>query len=158
MRRTALKRKESLRDAWLRKVRASAGETARKIVKSGLKRTTLKKIARSRRKKLASYFVVKAEWLRRPENELCAICRARREAGEAILQGKATEVHHVRGRIGRLLCDTRFFIASCRGCRDWPHENPVRARELQLLAPASEFNVYPATGIETDVDSGNGKA
>lgn len=54
----------------------------------------------------------------------------------------STEVHHQRGRTGRLLADTRYFIASCRGCREWPHENQKRARLLNLLSGPNDWMVY----------------
>ena len=56
---------------------------------------------------------------------------------------RATEIHHVRGRIGRLQCDTRFFMAICRKCHDWIGDNGKKARAIGLLAPAWEFNVFP---------------
>lgn len=46
-------------------------------------------------------------------------------------------IHHVKGRRGSLLNDTRFFLASCNGeCHpQWVHQTHVaEARELGLIA------------------------
>jgi hypothetical protein len=92
----------------------------------------LKKQSRSQRNKLKIYFAVRDAFLAREENRLCEICRRRREAGENILQNEATECHHKFGR-GKMLCEERGLISSCRYCRMWPHENPAKARALGLL-------------------------
>lgn len=55
----------------------------------------------------------------------------------------STDLHHKRGRAGTLLYDKRFFMAGCRTCHDWIHDNPAKARELGLLAPPNEWNVPP---------------
>lgn len=80
------------------------------------------------------YGKAQKQWL--AANPLCAFC-LRLGLGEV----KATEVHHIRGRNGALLCDTRFFASSCRGHRLWPHENPVEARAAGLLASAVDWGV-----------------
>jgi hypothetical protein len=105
----------------------------------------LKKIARSRRRVMQKYFAISTAFLLRPENALCLICQVRREHGENILINCATEIHHWAGRIGRLLCYVPFFRASCRSCRDWPHENKEKARAWGLLAPITQWNVFPGS-------------
>lgn len=42
----------------------------------------------------------------------------------------ATDVHHMKGRIGPLLTDTKFFLAVCRSCHDWIETHPEEAKEL----------------------------
>lgn len=57
----------------------------------------------------------------------------------------ATENHHVFGRTGaRLLSDSRGFCASCRGCRERPHQNAARARDLGLVAKPQHWNSWDA--------------
>lgn len=119
--------------------------------KAGLKRTGFKKKAypwarnpkpkipmrqKSDKQKVRDreYGKVQKRWL--ILNPFCAICRYL-GFGEV----KATEVHHIRGRNGALLCDTRFFASSCRGHRMWPHDNPVEARAAGLLASAVDWGV-----------------
>ena len=42
----------------------------------------------------------------------------------------STDVHHMKGRIGPLLTDTKFFLAVCRSCHTWIEEHPKEAKEL----------------------------
>lgn len=92
----------------------------------------------------AKYKKLHADFLSRPENTWCVCCTIRREQlGENIVRNQSVEIHHVRGRIGRLLCWVPGFRAFCNACRHWPHEHPIKARELNLLAPAHLWNVFP---------------
>jgi hypothetical protein len=136
------KLKVKLRDGFLRKLKR---EGTRFLFKRGrLKRKKpMKKIARSRRREMGEYFALSTAFLLRPENENCLICTVRREHGENILINCATEIHHWAGRIKRLLCYVPFFRPSCRGCREWPHQNPATAREWGLLAPTGQWNHFP---------------
>jgi hypothetical protein len=83
----------------------------------------------------AQWRKVQKQWL-----ELEPFCRVCAMFGDEV---KATEVHHKRGRNGALLCDTRFLASTCRAHRMWPHDNPVQARAVGLLAPANEWGVVP---------------
>jgi len=106
--------------------------------KTGLKRrkplrkTPLHKVSSKQKDRLSRYYKIQREFLR--ENTVCAVCWM----VERVVR-LATEVHHARGRNGKLLFDTRYFIASCRGHRMWPHDNPKRARGLGLLAHAKDW-------------------
>ena len=42
----------------------------------------------------------------------------------------ATDVHHMQGRIGKLLTDETKFLAVCRSCHDWIEMHPIEAKEL----------------------------
>lgn len=75
---------------------------------------------------MKDYWVVQRAFLKK--HPWCEICLTR---GRKVR--KSTEVHHINGRNGKRLLDTRFFKASCRPCRMWPHENPREARALGLL-------------------------
>lgn len=41
---------------------------------------------------------------------------------------KSTEIHHISGRNGDRLNDVSFFLAVCRDCHIYIHENPKEAR------------------------------
>jgi len=41
----------------------------------------------------------------------------------------ATEIHHKKGRIGKLLTDIRYFLAVCRECHNKIELNPILAKE-----------------------------
>lgn len=46
--------------------------------------------------------------------------------------GFATEVHHMKGRIGNLLTNRRYFKSTCRSCHQWVTENSMEAIQLGL--------------------------
>jgi hypothetical protein len=50
------------------------------------------------------------------------------------------DVHHVRGKLGELLFDTRYFKAACRRCHNWIGAFPKQARVLGLLCAIGEWN------------------
>lgn len=100
--------------------------TAPLVRKALLRRgVPLREMSAKRRQRLQPYWPVREAYLR--THRWCVICpvRGRRP-------NPATEVHHIKGRSGDLLTDTRFFAASCRYCRDWPHDNPNAARAANL--------------------------
>lgn len=45
---------------------------------------------------------------------------------------QAIEVHHKKGRIGKLLNDKKFFLSVCRNCHEWIERHPKEAKELEL--------------------------
>lgn len=100
-------------------------------------KTPLKKRSRSRRREMDEYFKNAREFLK--TNDRCMICVAR-----GLTPNRATEVHHWAGRIGRLLNYLPFFIASCRPCREWPHDHRSEAEAAGVIAPPGEWNVFPA--------------
>lgn len=86
-------------------------------------------ISGTRRQTLLHYAKVKRMFMQ--EHKDCEFPECKR---------KATDVHHTRGRVGRLLCDVRFWAALCRQCHDWVGANPLKARELGLLCQPGEWN------------------
>lgn len=51
--------------------------------------------------------------------------------------------HHIRGRLGALLCDTRFWLAVCFKHHNWIHKHPDAARKRGYLANLGEWNTVP---------------
>lgn len=45
---------------------------------------------------------------------------------------EATDIHHQKGRSGKLLTDMNFFVATCRSCHLWIESHPTQAKELGL--------------------------
>lgn len=43
---------------------------------------------------------------------------------------KTTDVHHKKGRLGKLLLDQRFWLAVSRKGHKWIEENPLEAKKL----------------------------
>lgn len=63
-----------------------------------------------------------------PDNLVCAVClKERRE------RVPVDDNHHVRGKLGDLLCDTRFFMSVCRPCHSWIDANRKLAAERGYL-------------------------
>jgi hypothetical protein len=46
-----------------------------------------------------------------------------------VCKTKTTDVHHMKGKIGELLTDTKYFLAVCRSCHSVLETNPLFARE-----------------------------
>lgn len=134
--------------------------------KSRLARSRLRSVSKSLSRKLRTeYAPASKAFLADPRHAYCEIClclsldrhltKVREWTGNGTLDDwsdllkigakltPSSEVHHRNGRTASLLADSRFFIASDRRHREWPHENPRVARLLGLLAPASEWNVVP---------------
>lgn len=62
-------------------------------------------------------------------NPVCEWCRARRP----------DDLHHVRGRAGKLLRDRRFWKALCRCCHDRVQREPDAARAAGMLCAKGEW-------------------
>ena len=58
-------------------------------------------------------------------------------------QEDATQVHHVRGRAGTLLLDTRFWKPVCMSAHEWIRDCPNDARADGFLCQRGEWNVAP---------------
>jgi hypothetical protein len=54
---------------------------------------------------------------------------------------KLNEVHHVRGRLGPLLTDRRWWMAVSKAGHRWLHQNPAEARKRGWLCEAGLWNV-----------------
>jgi hypothetical protein len=143
LKRTPLKRRVSIRDGYLRRLKAEKTDFQFNFAGQRFRKRPVKKMGRARRSRLKEYYALTLEFLRREENRLCLICQVRREHGENICIQPATEVHHHRGRRGRLLTWVPGFRPSCYGCRLWPHDNKRLAREYGLLASTVLYDVFP---------------
>lgn len=111
-----------------------------------LKRSPLKRESKGRKAELRKYYESAPAFFCEPGNRNCLICVKLREDGEDIILRKATERHHLRGRIGRLLNWRPGQIPCCLHHRTWPHDHPARARKLGLLCAAPDWNCFPDEG------------
>lgn len=91
----------------------------------------------SKRKKRVNPLYTAAKRMHLAEFPFCQIGPIIRAAGFKVrCTGRARFIHHVKGRIGALLCDRQWFLSSCGGdCHpQWVHQSHVKeARELGLL-------------------------
>lgn len=85
------------------------------------KRVTATKSTSSKERQ-KEYRRAKAEWM--PNHPICEIKQSPH------CTGRNDAPHHTRGRIGKFLIDTKWWIASCNACNRWVEEYPKKAREL----------------------------
>ena len=92
---------------------------------------TQKQIAKrsnKRAKQEREYAKVRDQYLN--DHPICEVHREPvGEIGGMLYYCQASEVHHKRGRIGKYLTDTRYFLAVCREAHDKIENNPSWARE-----------------------------
>lgn len=90
------------------------------------------------------YLIAKAQFMFGNPNYDLLI---KRGSGETVFRGPCSvcghrdvlDVHHVRGRRGALLCDTRYWLLVCRTCHEYIHSNPDKARARGWLANPGEW-------------------
>jgi len=86
-----------------------------KVVKP---RKAIPKVSEKRKIENRKYTIERLRFLAQPENQKCPVT------------GKqTTDIHHMKGRIGSLLLDTRFWIAVSREGHKQIEENPEWAKE-----------------------------
>lgn len=157
---STLKRKTPLRSGKPLR-RANMARGGLKPGKAGKPKPPLRQATPKRAAETSRYREDRKWWLALPENIYCGACGARHFGIQwsglkldiltrgwtlAGVARRASEVHHSRGRIGRLLLDRRFWIAVCIPCHDWIHDNRRAAEALELVCPGRKWNVFPAPG------------
>jgi len=80
----------------------------------------LRKVSIKRAKQLREYKKIRETYLRLNPN--CEICKR-----------AATEIHHKSGRNGERLNDISKFMAICRTCHTWVHNNPQQSRNKNWI-------------------------
>ena len=130
-----------------RERRRTAKEQAKwreRIQQARQPRPAIATASRARRSELVAYRKERREFLRSaPYCEVC-VAIATLDRSFKRREHESEDVHHVRGRIGRLLRDRRWWKAVCREAHDWIHGNPNLARALELLAEPGQWNKYEA--------------
>lgn len=94
-------------------------------------------MSKSRAAQMREYAKLKKEFL--AKHKKCAIWPHK----------KATDLHHSKGRRGKLLLDQRYWIPLCREMHSWVHSHPGEARTMSwrgipLIAPEGEWNKQPS--------------
>jgi hypothetical protein len=97
-------------------------------------RKRISAISQRQKQRNQEYAKAKRQWHR----ELKVICEY-----PTCLRPSEPSPHHTRGRIGKLLCDTRFWIAVCQKHHDWIHAHPQQARSLGLLCAKGDWGRQP---------------
>lgn len=82
----------------------------------------------SRAKRLREYAPLRKMFL--GENPWCKVCENLRIEGFIVpgMIQPSVDVHHIRGRVGRLLTAVQFFLPVCRRHHDMIRDNPSWAK------------------------------
>lgn len=88
------------------------------------RRSQLSPISTRRRRDLATYGRLRAEYLTR--TPVCECCTKR----------PATDIHHKTGRTGGNYLRTATWMAVCRLCHDYIHRFPKLSKTLGYLQPS----------------------
>lgn len=85
-----------------------------------LKRSRLKRVSPKRIAEGKIYSGVRKGFLARPENHHCKVCADL----NCFPRHPAVEIHHIRGKEGKMLYDSRFFLPVCR-----PHHDKIEVEK-----------------------------
>lgn len=96
-------------------------------------RKPIRKVSSVRARQLREYRKLKADFLL--ANPICFACK------KVVAEGYR-DLHHVFGRVGRLLCWTPGFRTVHSDCHQWIHDHPESARMIGLLADLGQWNDY----------------
>ena len=86
-----------------------------------MKRSRLRSVSPRKKAQLEEYFPRARAFKKR--HPVCQVCDRR----------KTKDVHHKAGRLGKNLLDETTWLAVCRCCHDFIHNNPGKARACGLL-------------------------
>lgn len=91
-------------------------------------RKPIRKISVNRGAQLAKYYALRLAFLK--EHPLCRVCTDLKIEGMLVpLPHRiSTDIHHTRGRVGRLLLATQFWIPVCREHHNLIHDHPFWAK------------------------------
>lgn len=56
---------------------------------------------------------------------------------------RSEQIHHSRGRLGKLLLDQRYWLAVSAAGHEWIHRNQTQARAIGLLCAVGDWNKQP---------------
>lgn len=121
--------------------------TLKKRTPKKVKKVTHIKIrSKVMRGKMAYYNIRKRVFLEaRPQCEACHRLADAITSSYPIRKAPhpAADIHHIRGRAGKLLLDERYWIGVCRNAHNLIHANQEIARKAGLLAQRGEWGKQP---------------
>ncbi len=98
----------------------NAARTAKEKNKKVKAPVRIKKLSDKRSKENTVYLLKRLIFLK--ENPVCQI----KTTG---CTGEATQVHHTKGRTGKVLTDERYFKSTCDNCHRYENEHPEWSKE-----------------------------
>lgn len=102
--------------------------------------TRIKSRSKVMRGKMAYYNIRKRVFLEaHPQCEACHRLLGEITSSYPFRKHPAADIHHIRGRAGKLLLDERYWIGVCRNAHNFIHDNPEIARKAGLLAQRGEW-------------------
>lgn len=100
-------------------------EECKKVQKTTVKPKPIQKLSGKRKQEMFQYLKLRQEFL---PGKICPVTG-----------NKATEIHHMRGRIGKLLLDTKYWLPVTReghikieNNSDWAYKNGFSAKRNTL--------------------------
>lgn len=94
----------------------------------------IKRVSAAMAARLAQYERIKDHWfVGKNYCEMCGGCFSK----------KGLQVHHVRGRLGALLCAVEFWKCLCMRCHRDVHDYPNISIQTGFLAPKGDWNKQP---------------
>jgi hypothetical protein len=60
-------------------------------------------------------------------------CEMPSRTGTPSCLNRATQIHHMKGRAGSLLCNVTYWMAVCQECHDYIHTHAKESRAAGLL-------------------------
>ena len=88
----------------------------------GFKR--INKVSEKRKAENEVYSQLRKVFLERPENKWCPVMKQLKN-----INTRATTIHHIKGRLGKLLLDTQYWVALSMDGHDYVEKNPLWAKE-----------------------------
>jgi len=114
----------SCKECWL-KIKAQEESSGPKSYKTPKKKESrsyrIKNASDKKLVELKEYRVVRDRYL--ADNKVCE---------HPDCKNPSEDLHHAKGRVGKLLTDVRYFKALCRKCHRWVEENPEQSKEIGL--------------------------
>lgn len=93
----------------------------------------IRKVSLKRAAQMREYRKLRREYLAAYPECLACVLRGKQKPGRAV------DIHHRRGRAGRMLLAREWWVTICRDCHDWVGRNPVEAQAYDLLAGKGEW-------------------
>ncbi len=116
----------------VKRLRVEAKKSGKPLKLHLPRRSSIRRRSAKQRERMTEYAILRARFLQR--NRWCPVIRGER----------ATEIHHIRGRAGKLLLDTRYWLAVGERGHRWIHDNPAKAQERGWLAKLGEWGKQPS--------------
>ena len=83
---------------------------------------------KKKRKRIPMYSTKREEQIRQYSEDRLAFLEENKVC--PVTKGRTTQIHHKKGRIGKLYLDKDYWLAVSAEGHKWIEENPIKAKEL----------------------------